>query len=269
MSNPLRFATTTSGTAIVGDADGFVPLAAAVPHCEDPIRAAMNAESIDLDSAPAARIPTEEVRFGVPFDPQKLWGIGLNYGDHAADLDESSPEEPASFMKPSTAVAPPGGPIRLPEQSNRVTAEAELGIVIGQTCSHVSEEEFDNVIAGFVPIIDMTAEDILQRNPRFLTRSKSFDTFIVIGPWLTAPATTTALEEIAVSTIVNDTEIAANGLDAMHFSPPELLSFHSEIMTLQPGDVISTGTPGAGVIRSGDRVRAEVSGVGTLTADVR
>ncbi|WP_394327114.1 fumarylacetoacetate hydrolase family protein [Halopenitus persicus] len=269
-SGALRFARTVDGTAIVGDDEGFVPLAAALPDADgDPIAAARAAETIDLDAAPADRIPEADVRFATPFDPGKLWGIGLNYADHAADLSEDSPDEPASFMKPTTALTSPGGPIRLPAASDRVTAEAELGIVVGRTCRNVDESDFDDVIAGFVPIIDMTAEDILQRNPRFLTRSKSFDTFLVMGPWLSAPATTDRLDDVAVRTEINDQTIAENGLEAMHFSPPELLAFHSRVMTLEPGDVISTGTPGAGVIRPGDHVRSVVEGVGTLEADVR
>ncbi|NUE03814.1 fumarylacetoacetate hydrolase family protein [Halorubraceae archaeon YAN] len=269
MTAHLRFATDVTGRRLVGDADGFIPLSAAAPDCDDIVTAAQQAASIDIDAAPAAKMPADELQFGIPFTPGKLWGIGLNYADHAADLDETRPAEPASFMKPKTALAPPGGPIRLPEQSDRVTAEAELAIVIGRTCTDVSVAEFADVVAGFVPVIDMTAEDILQRNPRFLTRSKSFDSFLVVGPWMTAPATTDTLEEMNVETVINDEVVAKNGLDAMHFSPPELLSFHSSVMTLNPGDVISTGTPGAGVIRSGDVVEARVHGVGTLSAGVK
>ncbi|XVH31979.1 fumarylacetoacetate hydrolase family protein [Haloferacaceae archaeon DSL9] len=266
----IRLARTTDGRAVIGDEGGFVPLSAALAGVDSTTKALtlLGDEPIDLDAAPASRIPEADLSFGVPFDLGKLWGIGLNYADHATDLDEVRPDEPASFMKPKTALTGPGGPIRLPEQSRRVTAEAELGVVIGRTCSDVGPADFSDVVAGFVPIIDMTAEDILERNPRFLTRSKSFDTFLVMGPWVSVPASTERLDEVTVRTVVNGEPISENTLDAMLFSPPELVSFHSKVMTLEPGDVISTGTPGAGVIRPGDRVRAEVDGVGTLGARV-
>ena len=265
-----RLARTAEGRPLVGDEDGFVPLGAAGYDSTNAALAAATADLPAVDDLPATRTPADHLTFSTPFDPGKLWGIGLNYADHAGDLDEERPEEPASFMKPATTVTAPGGPIRLPptEESARVTAEAELGIVIGETCKDVSEADFADVVAGFVPIIDMTAEDVLQRNPRFLTRAKSYDSFLVVGPWVSAPATTDRLEEIEVRTVVNDETIAENTLDHMLFSPPELVAFHSRVMTLEPGDVISTGTPGAGVIEHGDTVRAEVDGVGTLEADV-
>lgn len=269
-----RLARSVEGRTLLGNAEGFVPLSAAgYPADATATDALADAAAGDLPpvaSLPARPRSTEHVRFAAPFDPGKLWGIGLNYADHAADLDEVRPEEPASFMKPATTVTAPGGPIRLPprEVSDRVTAEAELGVVLGRTCKGVEEADFADVVAGFVPVIDMTAEDVLQRNPRFLTRAKSFDSFLVVGPWLSAPASVDRLAGTTVRTIINDEVIAENTLDRMLFSPPELVAFHSDVMTLDPGDLISTGTPGAGVIEDGDTVRAEVDGVGVLEADV-
>ncbi|WP_418280188.1 fumarylacetoacetate hydrolase family protein [Halorubrum sp. DTA98] len=266
-SENYRLARTVEGRPLVGDDGGFVPLATAGYETTND---ALGADLPTIDDLPASRTPTEDLRFSTPFDPGKLWGIGLNYADHAADLDEARPEEPASFMKPRTTLTAPGGPIRLPptEESSRVTAEAELGVVIGRTCRDVDAAAFGDVVAGFVPIIDMTAEDVLQRNPRFLTRSKSYDTFLVVGPWLSAPATIDRLDDVTVRTVINDETVSEKTLDRMLFSPPELVAFHSRVMTLEPGDVISTGTPGAGVIEDGDTVRAEVDGVGVLEADV-
>ncbi len=268
-----RLARTVTGDPLVGDEDGFVPLrAAGLDDVDDALGAVTGGSAVlpPVDTLPASRTPPEHLSFGLPFDPGKLWGIGLNYADHAADLDETRPDEPASFMKPTTTLAAPGGPIRLPpaSESARVTAEAELGVVIGRTCQNVDEAAFGGVVAGFVPVIDVTAEDVLERNPRFLTRAKSYDTFCVVGPWVSAPATVDRLEEVEVRTVVNDDTIAENTLDRMLFSPPELISIHSRVMTLQAGDLISTGTPGAGVIEDGDTVRAEVDGVGVLEADV-
>ncbi len=268
-----RIARSVTGDPLVGDEGGFVPLAATgLDGVSDALGAVTGGPAVvpPVDALPASRTPAEHLSFGLPFDPGKLWGIGLNYADHAADLDETRPDEPASFMKPTTTLTASGGPIRLPpvSESARVTAEAELGVVIGRTCRNVDEAAFDGVVAGFVPVIDVTAEDVLERNPRFLTRAKSYDTFCVVGPWVSAPATVDRLDDIEVRTIVNDELVAENTLDRMLFSPPELVAVHSRVMTLETGDLISTGTPGAGVIEDGDTVRAEVDGVGVLEADV-
>jgi len=269
MGGHKRLARTVEGRPILGDDEGFVPLAAAGFDAVDETFGATD-DLPALDALPASRRPRDHVKFATPFDPGKLWGIGLNYADHAADLDEVRPEEPASFLRPATSLAAPGGPIQLPpvEESERVTAEAELGVVIGRTCRDVDADEFDDVVAGLVPVIDVTAEDVLERNPRFLTRAKSYDSFLVVGPWISLPATRDRLSDISVRTVVNDEVVAENTLDRMLFSPPELVQFHSRVMTLEPGDLISTGTPGAGVVEDGDTVRAEVDGVGVLEADV-
>lgn len=266
-------ARTTDGTAMLGDETGYVPLASAVPgvtSVDELVSTGLDGVPDPAD-APATRIPREELSFGPPLaSPGKLFGIGLNYADHAADLDEDPPEEPASFFKPATASTGPGGPVRLPprEISDRVTAEAELAVVIGRTCRDVPEDSVDEVIAGYLPVIDMTAEDVLQRNPRFLTRSKSFDTFLVLGPELLVPTEPLALADLEVRTVVNDEVVADNTIANMHVPPRELVGFHSTVMTLCPGDLISTGTPGAHPIAPGDTVRAEVDVVGDVTARV-
>jgi 2-keto-4-pentenoate hydratase/2-oxohepta-3-ene-1,7-dioic acid hydratase in catechol pathway len=200
--------------------------------------------------------------------PPKIIGIGLNYADHAHDLGARVPVEPASFLRPSTAVGGPGEPIRLPRRSARVTAEAELGLVIGHRCRNVNPDEARDVVAGFVSIIDVTAEDILQRNPRFLTRAKSFDSFFRWGPVLITPDEISDLGQLSVRTIVNDSVVAEGQVANMTFSPDELVSFFSHEMTLEPGDVFSTGTPGAAVIVPGDRVQCEISGFPPLEAPV-
>jgi 2-keto-4-pentenoate hydratase/2-oxohepta-3-ene-1,7-dioic acid hydratase in catechol pathway len=266
-------ARTATGAPQVGDDDGFVPLSAAYPDAGTVRDALPEAPGglVSPDETPADRVPREHLTLGTPLpDPGKLFGIGLNYADHAADLSEDAPDEPASFFKPSTAATGPGGPIRLPPTavSERVTAEAELAVVVGRTCRNVAVDEVDDVIAGFVPVIDMTAEDVLQRNPRFLTRSKSFDSFLVLGPHVAVPEPGTDLSDIEVRTVVNGEVTARNVVDNMHFSPRELIAFHSEVMTLEPGDVVSTGTPGAEPIAPGDHVRAEVDAFGAVEADV-
>lgn len=213
--------------------------------------------------------PDAEVRALAPWTrPGKVIGIGLNYADHARDLGVELPVEPASFLRPSTAIGGPGDAIRLPRQSERVTAEAELGLVIGRRCRDVTPEEARAVVFGYVSIIDVTAEDILRRNPRFLTRSKSFDSFFQWGPVIVTSDEVDDVEQLRVRTVVNDKVEAENVVANMKFGPYELVSFFSREMTLEPGDVFSTGTPGAAVLAAGDAVRCEISGFPPLEAPV-
>jgi 2-keto-4-pentenoate hydratase/2-oxohepta-3-ene-1,7-dioic acid hydratase in catechol pathway len=213
----------------------------------------------------AEAMPLDQISFCPPFRrPGKIWGIGLNYQEHARDLDEEVPTAPASFMKPATTIIGPGDPIRLPAQSQRVTAEAELAVIIGRRCREVAREEARDVIFGYTCVIDMTAEDILRLNPRYLTRAKSFDTFFSFGPVILTTDEVPDVQRLTVRTVVNGEVRAENTVSNMTFDPFELVSFHSHGMTLEPGDVISTGTPGAWPIRPGDAVRCEISGFPTL-----
>jgi 2-keto-4-pentenoate hydratase/2-oxohepta-3-ene-1,7-dioic acid hydratase in catechol pathway len=217
--------------------------------------------------------PREEVTFVAPYrHPRLIWGIGLNYMDHAADLFESVPEEPASFIKADHTVIGPGEPIPVPPQSQRTTSEAEMGIVIGRYCRNVTEEEALDHVLGVVPVLDQTAEDILQRNPRFLTRSKNFPGFFSFGPEIVpldeVLSRVGRLEDVEVSTVVNDDERRTNTVSRMRFSPAFLISFHSKVMPLHPGDIISPGTPGAIHVRPGDVAECRIPGVGTLRNDV-
>ena len=195
--------------------------------------------------------------------PRKIWGIGLNYRDHAADLNETAPStEPASFMKPDTAIIGNGDAIHLPEMSERVTGEAELGIIIGKECRDVPREDWLSVVAGFTTILDMTAEDILRRNPRNLTQSKSFDTFFSFGPLFLTPDEIPDgdLNALTVQTVLNGEVRVENQIANMTFPPDELVAYHSRIMTLLPGDIISTGTPGAVVLADGDTLECRIQG---------
>lgn len=202
--------------------------------------------------------------------PSKIWGIGLNYVAHAGDLDEVAPQEmPASFMKPPTAIIGHGATIDIPTHSHRTTGEAELGIVIGRECKNINPEKWIDYIAGFVGVIDMTAEDILRKNPRYLTLSKSFNTFFSFGPYLVTPDEIEDVCALEVATMINGSVHAHNHVRNMTFTPDKLLAFHSEVMTLEPGDIISTGTPGAVVLKGGDRVACQISGFKTLENPVR
>jgi 2-keto-4-pentenoate hydratase/2-oxohepta-3-ene-1,7-dioic acid hydratase in catechol pathway len=184
--------------------------------------------------------------------PRKIWGIGLNYKAHAEDLSEKVPiSEPASFMKPDTAIIGFNDAIKIPTLSEKTTGEAELGLIFGKKCKNVKRNEWLSVLAGFTMIIDMTAEDILRRNPRNLTQSKSFDTFFSFGPILYT------IEEVKD---VNGKVYAENTVSNMTFPPDFLVSYHSQIMTMLPGDIISTGTPGAVPLKNGDIIECCISG---------
>ena len=220
----------------------------------------------EVEDLSGRSIPVSDLAYAPLYRrPRKIWGIGLNYAEHAGDLDETAPsDEPASFMRPDTTIIGPGDEILLPEQSQRVTVEAELAIVIGRKAKNVSEGDAPSVVAGFTTVLDMTAEDILRKNPRYLTRAKSFDTFFSFGPQLLTPDEVGELDELEVSTIVNGEVRRSNTVSNMTFPPYWLVAFHSRVMTLLPGDIISTGTPGAVKIEPGDVAGCGISGFETL-----
>jgi len=214
--------------------------------------------------------PVSPLRFTAPYyRPRKVWGIGLNYVEHAADLAERSPTtEPASFVKGDHTIIGPDDEIPLPWQSERVTAEAELGLVIGRHCRDVTPEEALDYVWGVVPVLDQTAEDILARNPRFLTRAKNFPGFFSFGPHIVPMhdvlASFVDISAVTVATVCNGTVHRSNTVAHMTFGPRELVSFHSQVMPLFPGDIIATGTPGAVQVHPGDVAECRIDGIGTL-----
>jgi 2-keto-4-pentenoate hydratase/2-oxohepta-3-ene-1,7-dioic acid hydratase in catechol pathway len=223
----------------------------------------------DAERTPGPIPPWEATYAPLYRRPRKIWGIGLNYRDHAADLSAPFPSEPASFMKGDHTIIGPNEVIQLPPESERVTAEAELGVIIGRQCRFLSEEEAPSCIAGYCLILDMTAEDILQRNPRYLTRAKNFDTFFSFGPELVTPDEVLDVLRLRVGTYLNGALHRENVVANMAFPPFYLVSYHSHIMTLYPGDIISTGTPGAVVIQHGDIAECRIEGMGMLSNPVR
>jgi 2-keto-4-pentenoate hydratase/2-oxohepta-3-ene-1,7-dioic acid hydratase in catechol pathway len=223
----------------------------------------------DAERTPAPLPPWEATLAPLYRRPRKIWGIGLNYRDHAADLSAPFPSEPASFMKGDHTIIGPNQAIQLPPESERVTAEAELGVIIGRECRAVSEEDAPQYVAGFCLILDMTAEDILQRNPRYLTRAKNFDTFFSFGPELITPEEVLDVMRLRVGTYLNGALHRENLVANMAFPPYYLIAFHSHVMTLHPGDILSTGTPGAVVIEHGDIAECRIDGLGALTNPVK
>jgi 2-keto-4-pentenoate hydratase/2-oxohepta-3-ene-1,7-dioic acid hydratase in catechol pathway len=230
--------------------------------------------SAAADAPDAAVVAGTGDGFGAPFrHPRMLWGIGLNSREHAQDLGAEHPTEPASFIKGDHTIIGPGEEILLPPESDRVTAEAELGIVIGRTAWRVAEADALDHIAAVLCILDQTAEDVLQRNPRFLTRAKNHPTFLALGAELVTLDEVRdpehGLDHLRVGTYRNGVLHRENLVGDMAFGPAALVAFHSRVFPLQPGDVISIGTPGAVVIEHGDVAECRIDGVGTLANPVR
>jgi 2-keto-4-pentenoate hydratase/2-oxohepta-3-ene-1,7-dioic acid hydratase in catechol pathway len=217
-----------------------------------------------LETLPA--LPADQVTYAPLFrHPRKIWGIGLNYVDHAGDLAEKAPTgRPASFPKWDNTIIGHGEAIRIPVQSEKTTAESELGVVFGKECKNVEPKDWLDVVAGFTTIIDMTAEDILRLNPRYLTQAKNFDTFFSFGPELVTPDEVEDVTRLNVSTVINGEVYAKNVVSNMTFPPAFLVSYHPKIATAYPGDVISTGTPRAVHINHGDVVECRIDGFAAL-----
>ncbi|GHJ40806.1 fumarylacetoacetate hydrolase family protein [Streptomyces sp. TS71-3] len=224
-------------------------------------------------SLPGAGVPAAqgEPVFGPLYrHPPKLWGVGLNYMRHADDLGVRQPTDaPGSYLRPASTVIGYDDDILLPSQSGRVTAEAELGVVIGTTCRDVTPDNAPSVIFGYTSLLDMTAEDAIRVNPRHIPWAKAFDTFCSLGPWIVTPDEIPDLSSVRISTVVNGQTIASNRVSAMMYDPHWLVGYFSGGMALEAGSVIATGTPGAGVVQDGDVVEALVEGVGALRNRVR
>jgi 2-keto-4-pentenoate hydratase/2-oxohepta-3-ene-1,7-dioic acid hydratase in catechol pathway len=224
------------------------------------------------DAEGVETIPFDQVTPLLPYDvPPKIWCIGLNYHSHAVDIDAVQPEEPGSFMKPASCMFPPGGEIVLPppEVSNDVDAEGELGVIIGRTARFLQDSaQAAQAIFGYTTTLDLTALDILRKNPRYLTRAKSIDTFFSFGPVIVTADEIRNVGELEVITEHNGSVCSRDFVRNMKHGPLELVWFHSQFMTLYPGDLISTGCPKGARIKAGDRVRAVIQGVGKLGATV-
>jgi 2-keto-4-pentenoate hydratase/2-oxohepta-3-ene-1,7-dioic acid hydratase in catechol pathway len=230
---------------------------------------AIGANHIEIADVPT--VPLTEITPRLPYlVPPKIWCIGLNYLSHAADIQAVQPEEPGSFMKPASCMFQPGENIVLPppELSNDVDAEGELGVIIGKTGRFVPADQVHEVIFGYTTTLDLTALDVLRKNPRYLTRAKSFDTFFSFGPVVVTADEIADVDALEVITEHNGGICSRDFVRNMRTRPFELVRFHSDYMTLHPGDLISTGCPKGARIQAGDRVRARIEGVGTLEARV-
>lgn len=201
-----------------------------------------------------------------------IWGAGLNYRGHSEDLNAPQPASgPGSYLRPTNCLVDNGRHIELPTQTRRVTAEAELGLIIGTACKNVSRSDWRSVVAGVTAVLDMTAEDVIRENPRYIPWAKGFDTFCSIGPVLATmdEFDADALKSVRITTVRNGETIASATPSDMKYDLGYLVEYFTAGRTLEPGTVICTGTPGAAVINPGDTVQAVVEHVGTLTHPVR
>lgn len=214
------------------------------------------------------RVPSSGHYLLPPVLPSKIVCVGLNYKDHAAEVNKPLPEEPLIFIKPSTTVIGPDETIVLPQGVGRVDHEAELAIVIGQKAWHVSESEAHHYIFGVTCVNDVTARDLQNKGAGY-TRAKGFDTFAPVGPCIARGLDYMTPDGLTVEGWVNGQRRQASSTLELIFPIPTLVAFISGIMTLLPGDIISTGTPaGIGPLNPGDRVTIKVEGVGELTNPV-
>lgn len=201
------------------------------------------------------------VRLLAPVAPGKIVAVGLNYRAHAAELSMETAAEPILFMKPASAVIGPGDTIVRPPRSAQVDYEAELALVVGRRCRDLSLAAAADAVAGYTCGNDVTARDLQTLDGQW-TRAKSFDTFCPLGPWavLEAPS-----PEARVSALVDGAEVQHGLIGDMIVPPLELLVFVSGVMTLDPGDVLMTGTPpGVGALAAGQSVSVVVEGIGRL-----
>jgi 2-keto-4-pentenoate hydratase/2-oxohepta-3-ene-1,7-dioic acid hydratase in catechol pathway len=210
-------------------------------------------------------VQLDDVRLLAPVLPSKLVCVGKNYAAHAAEFDQSVPEEPLLFLKPSTAVIGPGEPIQLLPISKRVDYEGELAVVIGRLARNIRAEDAYKVILGYTCANDVTLRD-LQRMDDQWARAKGFDGSCPLGPWI---ETDVDPNDVHLETRVNG-EVRQNGQTSeMVYGVATLIEYITSFMTLLPGDALLTGTPdGVGKLEPGDVVEVEVDGVGTLRNEV-
>jgi 2-keto-4-pentenoate hydratase/2-oxohepta-3-ene-1,7-dioic acid hydratase in catechol pathway len=231
----------------------------------DPFAAAFDPVAPAADQLVGA---VSEVALLAPCTPTKIVAVGRNYAEHAAEFGNVVPSQPLLFFKPPSAVIGPGAPILLPPQSERVEHEAELCLVIGQRCRNVSPAEAWRYVLGVTCGNDVTARD-LQRQDNQWTRGKGFDSSAPLGPWVVSGLLAADVSDLSISCQVNGLYRQMGRTRDMVFSPSDLVSYITQMITLEPGDVVMTGTPaGVGPLEAGDVVEVTIEGIGTLSNPV-
>ena len=223
----------------------------------------------ELEAVPGL-VPQEKVIYGPLYrNPRRIFGIGLNYAEHAGDIGNAPPTGfPGSFFKMADTLIGPGDEICTPalKEAQKTTAEAELGIIMGRDCRDVSEEDWESAIVGYTTILDMTEESILKGNdyvsgnPRYLTIVKNFPTFFSFGPELVTPDEVPDVLKLEVQSVHNGQIHAKNTVEHMMHKPARLVSLHSSIQGWYAGDILSTGTPRAFEIKDGDMAECRIYG---------
>jgi 2-keto-4-pentenoate hydratase/2-oxohepta-3-ene-1,7-dioic acid hydratase in catechol pathway len=276
----MKLATFTHGGAtrigvVVGD--GVVDLAQAAPALPREMVAFLAAGPAALEAAQRAaarapRIALAQVRLEAPvLRPPKFLGVGLNYADHVAEAGLETPAHPTIFNKQSTCVVGPRDPIHLPRASRVLDYEGELGFVIGRRCRHVSREDAPEVIAGYLVVDDVSVRDWQLRIPTW-TIGKSFDTHGPIGPWIVTRDELRDPHALSLRTWVNGELRQESNTKQLIFDCYTLVEHLSTAFTLEPGDVVATGTPGGvgiamkppKLLKAGDVVRIQIEGIGEI-----
>ncbi len=204
-----------------------------------------------------------DVRLLPPCCPSKIVGVGRNYREHASELGNPVPAEPLIFLKPPSSLVAAGDAIVYPAIASRVDYEGELGVVMGRRARHVRPQEAENCILGYTCVNDVTARDLQRKDGQF-TRGKGFDTFCPVGPWIVTREEVD-FERLRIRTFVNGEKKQDASVQEMIFPVGAIIAFVTQFMTLEPGDLIATGTPaGVGPLEPGDVVRVEIDGIGAL-----
>ncbi len=276
----MKLATFThDGSTRIGvvDGDEVVDLAAAAPDLPREMVGFLEAGPDALSAAQAAvargpRLALAELRLEAPVArPPKFLAVGLNYADHVAEGGMETPQHPTIFNKQSTCVTGPTDPVHVPRVSHVLDYEGELGFVIGRRCRHVSRDDAPDVIAGYLVVDDVTVRDWQLRTPTW-TMGKSFDTHGPIGPWIVTSDELRDPHRLQLRTWVNGELRQDSNTKELIFDCFTLVEHFSTAFTLEPGDIVATGTPsGVGIVRkppqllkAGDVVRIEIEGIGAI-----
>ncbi|MBU0503436.1 MAG: fumarylacetoacetate hydrolase family protein [Candidatus Omnitrophota bacterium] len=207
------------------------------------------------------KLSLSRIKLLAPAEPSKIILVGLNYKDHARELKMKIPDEPVIFLKPPTALIGPDEKIIYPPQASRLDYEAELALVIRRKARNIPLNKVPEYILGFTCLNDVTARN-LQRKDVQWSRAKSFDTFSPLGPWL---ETAIRVDNLRIRSFLNGKLNQDSNTNKFIFTVKKIVSFVSQVMTLLPGDVISTGTPpGVGPMKAGDKIEIDIEGIGVL-----
>lgn len=223
-------------------------------------------KGLQKEWASMQKLSVDEVEFTAPYrNPVHIFGVGMNYVEKAEDLQATPVEDmPVCFLKPATSLVGMNEEIRLPVISKHVTAEGELSLIIGKRCFEVGEGEALDYVAGYTTSLDLTAKDIHAQNPRFIQMAKLSKGFFSFGPEIVLLEKTTDLNSLRVETVQNGEVIHRNTVQHMIYTPAFIVSYISQFLELQPGDVIMTGTPGSFSVTKGDVATCRVTGLREL-----